>query len=77
MSKSLFIYISRTGKLVVLLRLSIMQDQARQHINWPLIVRANINIAPPSILRKEHDLTTRGPHSDVVDRLIKQIIMYT
>ena len=54
MSKSLFIYISRTGKLVVLLRLSIMQDQARQHINWPLIVRANINIAPPSILRKEH-----------------------
>ena len=55
MSKSLFIYVSRTlGKLVVLLRLSIMQDQARQHINWPLIVRANINIAPPSILRKEH-----------------------
>ena len=52
MSKSLFIYISRTstGKLVVLLRLSIMQDQARQNINWPLIVRANISIAPPSVL---------------------------
>ena len=75
MSKSLFIYISRPGKLVVLLRLSIMQDQARQHINWPLIVRANINIAPPSIHAK--NITTRGQHSDVVDRLIKQIIMYT
>ena len=52
MSKSLFIYISRTstGKLVVLLRLCIMQDQARQNINWPLIVRANISIAPPSVL---------------------------
>ena len=46
-----------------------MQDLTRRHINWPLIVRANNNIAPPSILRKEHSIL----HSDVVAR---QKIMY-